>query len=108
MLNTSLTVEESSPNCHQKYWKLFSDMLIKYISTNTTNIVFVLWGGPALKKLSLIDETKHSVVISSHPSGLSCNKKLEQYSSFNNSNPFKAINDYLVLHLKEPIDWKLK
>lgn len=109
MLNAALTVQEKCPNGHEKKWSDITDGLIKYISDNTENIVFVLWGAPALKKLEakLIDDKKHKVIISSHPSPLSCRNKLRQYKSFEETDHFGEINKYLKEHDKEPIIWQL-
>lgn len=107
LLNTSLTVQESNPNCHEEYWKFITDELIKFISNQTENIVFVLWGAPALKKLSLIDQQKHKVIISSHPSGLSYTKPLGKYKSFSEVDHFGEINKYLTEHDKKSILWQI-
>lgn len=107
MLNTSLTVQESSPNSHESYWKDITDFLIKFISEKTENVVFVLWGGFAAKKVNLIDQTKHKVLISSHPSGFSYTNKLGIHESFAKSDHFKEINEYLVSHGKNSILWDI-
>ncbi len=107
MLNTALTVQEGCKLSHAKAWEKFTDLVIKYINDNCNNIVFVLWGSFALSKKELIDETKHHFVISSHPSGLSCNKKLGQYSEFNNLDQFGEINKILKKFRKTEIIWKL-
>lgn len=107
MLNTSLTVEHNNPKSHVKYWKPFTDNIIKYLSDNKKNLVFVLWGRPALEKIRLIDTTNHYTVISSHPSGLSCNKRLGDHPSFNEQDHFKLINKYLKRHRKRTIDWNV-
>lgn len=107
LMNASLTVKHNKKNSHAKYWKKFTDNTIKHISDNKTNIVFVLWGSFALSKLDLIDQTKHKVIISSHPSGLSCNSRLRQYDSFNNTDHFGEINKHLVDHNMTPINWTI-
>ena len=107
MLNTSLTVQHSYPNSHSKYWLPFTDKIIKYISNKLNNIVFVLWGNPALNKLNLIDQNKHKIIISSHPSGLSYNKKLKNYDSFENTDHFGEINKYLKEKNKKQIIWQV-
>lgn len=107
MLNTSLTVEHSCPNSHSNKWEEFTDEIIKYISTNCNHIVFVLWGSNALRKLYLIDKSKHKIIISSHPSGLSYNKNLRVYPAFCNFNHFGTINKYLTKHDKIPIVWQI-
>ena len=107
MLNTSLTVQEGCKLSHAKAWEKFTDLLIKYINENCSNIVFVLWGSYALSKKQLISESKHKFVISSHPSGLSCNKKLGQYPEFNNLDQFGKINKYLKKLNKREIIWTI-
>lgn len=105
LLNATLTVKHGCKNSHEKVWNLFTNELIKYISNNCDNIIFVLWGGFALKKLELIETDRHKVIISSHPSGLSCNKPLRNYKAFNNQDHFGLINKYLKKMNKETIIW---
>ena len=72
LLNTTLTVREHMANSHSKCgWAWFTDEVIKMISKNTQNCVFILWGGNARSKVKLIDESKHLILQSAHPSPLS-------------------------------------
>jgi uracil-DNA glycosylase len=105
MLNSALTVVDGHKNIHQNEWKWFTDNIIEYISEKKDKVVFVLWGGDAYKKINLIDLDKHQVIISSHPSGLSCYQAFKSYSSFNNQDHFGLINSYL--DNKDKIDWNL-
>jgi len=107
LLNTALTVQHGYPDSHKKHWTSFTNSLIKYISDKCENVIFVLWGGSSLSKLGLIDDKKHKILISSHPSGLSYDKPLRTYKSFKESNHFKEINDYLKEKGKTEILWKL-
>jgi uracil-DNA glycosylase len=107
MINTALTVELNDKNCHANKWKWFTDEIIKYISNKLDKVVFVLWGAPALTKKALIDETKHKVVISSHPSGLSFNTPLKQYPAFMKLDCFGEVNKHLQSFKKKQIIWKL-
>jgi len=107
MFNTALTVQEGCKLSHAKIWEAFSDLVIKYISDNCSNVVFVLWGAHALSKKVLIDESKHKFVISSHPSGLSCNKKLGNYPEFNKLDQFGQINKHLKECGKQEIVWHI-
>jgi uracil-DNA glycosylase len=102
-----LTVKHGCPNSHSYVWKKFTDNVIKYISRNTNNVVFVLWGAYALSKKYLIDDEKHKIIVSSHPSGLSYTNKLRNYSAFCDYDHFGIINKYLVEHNKESIVWQL-
>lgn len=107
MLNTSLTVQHGHAGSHCKFWRDITDQIISYISMKKENIVFILWGKPALNKLDLIDSTKHKAIISSHPSGLSFTHKLGKYPSFAENDHFGQINDFLEKKKIPKIDWKL-
>lgn len=106
LINSSLTVFEKQAGSHMKIWEWFTDEIIKYLSDKFENIIFVLWGAFAVGKLKYIDENKHNIIISSHPSGLSCNKALKQYPSFNNNDHFGQINEYLIKNGKSPLKYK--
>jgi len=107
LLNTALTVQKGAPNSHAKKWEFFTDFIIKKLSKDYKNIVFVLWGGNALKKKDMIDSKKHRVFISSHPSGLSVNKPLRDYPSFESFDHFGEINNYLKSKKQSEILWNL-
>lgn len=102
LLNTSLTVREHLANSHSKCgWAWFTDSVIKLVSENTENVVFILWGGNARSKTPLIDQSKHLILQSAHPSPLSA------FNGFFGSKPFSKTNAYLKAHNKQPIDWDL-
>ncbi len=87
LLNTVLTVRAHAPASHQKQgWEAFTDAVIRAVSALPRPVVFVLWGAPAQKKLPLIDSSRHTVLLSAHPSPLSA------YRGFFGSRPFSAIN----------------
>src|SRR5262245_20929294 len=63
LLNAVLTVRAHTPNSHKnKGWEKFTDTIIQAVNAKDSPVVFVLWGGYAQKKLSLIDEGRHTVV----------------------------------------------
>ena len=100
MLNATLTVQSHMAGSHQnKGWERFTDAVIKILSEQKENLVFILWGGYAQKKGSVIDESKHLVIKSAHPSPLSA------YNGFFGSKPFSQTNAYLIFNDKEPINW---
>ena len=100
MLNATLTVRAHQPNSHKDLgWDKFTDFIIQQVSEKKENVVFVLWGAFAQKKLNLIDEKKHFVIQSAHPSPFSV------YRGFFGSRPFSKINDFLVSKGKSPIRW---
>ncbi len=100
LLNTILTVEESKPKSHHNLgWEVFTDNIIKYISDNCKNIVFILWGSPAISKTKLIDKKKHHILTSSHPSPLS------SYRGFFGCKHFSKTNEILKKEGKKEINW---
>ncbi len=103
LLNSVFTVERGNANAHQgKGWEHFTNAIIQSINENAENIVFILWGAYAQKKSALIDENKHRILKSAHPSPLSA------YRGFWGSKPFSKTNDYLASQGKTPINWTIK
>jgi len=102
LLNSVLTVESGKPNSHQnKGWEVFTDKIISIINELDRPVVFVLWGSYAQKKGVMIDETRHRVIRSPHPSPLSA------YRGFFGSKPFSQINTFLQHNGDTPIDWRV-
>ncbi|MBS1920683.1 MAG: uracil-DNA glycosylase [Bacteroidetes bacterium] len=102
LLNASLTVRAGEPMSHSKIgWAEFTDCVIRKISEQKENVVFILWGKFAQEKRTLIDESKHLVLKSAHPSPLSAN------SGFFGCRHFSKANEYLMKNKLDPIDWKL-
>ena len=95
LLNSSLTVIQGKPGSQIKMWTQFTDYIIEQLNKSDNPIIFVAWGAFAHNKLKNIDLNKHSIIVSSHPSPLSCLKKYKQYPEFVNSKPFSKINNIL-------------
>ena len=101
LLNSVLTVQAGIPTSHGNIgWQEFTDAVIKYLSANRSGIVFLLWGRYAADKASLIDSTKHHVLIAAHPSPLA-------RGAFFGCKHFSKTNSILAAEGKEPIDWQL-
>jgi uracil-DNA glycosylase len=101
LLNATLTVRAHEAGSHQgKGWEIFTDAIIKIISENKNNVVFLLWGNYAKKKRKLIDTQKHTILESGHPSPLSANRGLW----FGNKN-FSKTNFLLEQAFEEPVTW---
>lgn len=100
LLNATLTVQASSPGSHQKKgWETFTDAVIKKISDEKQNVVFLLWGAYAQKKGEIIDRTKHLVLMSAHPSPFSA------HSGFFGCKHFSKANAYLKSKGLKEIEW---
>lgn len=101
LLNAMLTVEKNKPRSHQKIgWQNFTDAVIRTLSSERSNLVFMLWGGFAKKKNILIDGSKHLILEAAHPSPLAG-------GAFFGSKHFSQANAYLEAHGQTPIDWKI-
>ncbi|MFJ8442960.1 uracil-DNA glycosylase [Kitasatospora griseola] len=101
LLNAVLTVQAHQANSHKnKGWEKFTDAVIRAVSAREEPCVFVLWGGYAKKKLSLIDTEKHVVVQSGHPSPLS-------QKTFFGTKPFSQINAALEGFGQKAVDWNI-
>ena len=95
MLNASLTVIQGKPNSQATLWFDFTNFIIEELNKNEEPIIFVAWGAFAHNKLKNIDTSKHSLIVSSHPSPLSVYKKYKTFPAFQNSKPFSQINEIL-------------
>ena len=102
LLNATLTVEQANAGSHQgQGWELFTDKVIEVLSDQREHVVFLLWGSYAQKKGRVIDQNKHLVLRSAHPSPLSA------YRGFIGNGHFSATNEYLKKHGQSPIDWQV-
>jgi len=102
LLNTALTVREgaSKAGSHLSFgWRAVTDGIIAAVSDTRPGVVFLLWGGPAQAKRQLIDEQKHLVIASAHPSPLSARR------GFFGSRPFSRANGWLAEQGQKPIAW---
>ncbi|MEE1236574.1 MAG: uracil-DNA glycosylase [Turicibacter sp.] len=102
LLNTTLTVKESQPMSHTGMgWERFTDVVLSEINKKSTPVVFILWGKHAQSKKKLIDQSKHFVIESAHPSPLSARR------GFFGSHPFSKTNTFLISKGLTPINWSL-
>lgn len=102
LLNSVLTVEEARAASHQgKGWERFTDAVIRAVNDECDGVVFILWGSYAQKKAAFVDQQRHLVLRSAHPSPLSA------HNGFLGSRPFSKANAYLQSIGKDPVDWRL-
>ena len=102
LLNAVLTVEQGKAAAHQgKGWETFTDAAITTLNRQREGLVFLLWGSYAQKKGAFIDQNKHLVLTSAHPSPLSA------YRGFLGNNHFSKTNAYLKNRGQKEIDWTL-
>lgn len=103
MLNAVLTVRAHEAGSHSKFgWQNFTDRIIEVLNDRKEPVIFLLWGNYARSKKKLIDETKHHIIESAHPSPLSARR------GFFGSKPFSRINEILNDNGYESIDWQIE
>lgn len=102
LLNSVLTVEHKRAASHREQgWEQFTDRIVAELNEKREHLVFVLWGSYAQKKGEFIDQQRHMVIKSAHPSPLSAHR------GFFGSRPFSRANRYLVAHGMDPVNWRL-
>ena len=101
LLNSILTVEGGFAASHRgKGWEMFTDAVISYLSAHREGIVFLLWGNYAKAKASLIDTSRHHVLLAAHPSPLAG-------GAFFGCRHFSRANEILLAEGKTPINWQI-
>lgn len=104
LMNASFTVIQGQPSSQMSIWKKFTDYII-YELNKKNGIIFVAWGAFAYNKFKLIDTSKHTLIVSSHPSPLSYFKPFKQFPMFKGSKPFSKINNILAENNQSIINW---
>ncbi len=100
LLNTSLTVRNSDAGSHRgRGWEKLIDLILKKLNEQNRCICFVLWGKAAANHENYIDETRHVIFKSAHPSPLSA------YRGFFGSKPFSNVNNALRELGHDEINW---
>lgn len=103
LLNTVLTVEQHKANSHSgKGWEILTDKIIASLNNKDVPVVFILWGRNARNKKNLINNPKHLIIESAHPSPLSA------YNGFFGSKPFSKTNSFLKKNNLKEIDWQIE
>ena len=101
LLNSSLTVRESSPGCHKEIWYGFLKKIVRAVLDANPNCVFVAWGKSAQKVAKKFIGERATILEGVHPSGLSAHR------GFFGCNHFVEINNLLIASKQDPIDWTL-
>ncbi|CAM8626503.1 MULTISPECIES: uracil-DNA glycosylase [Sphingobium] len=102
LLNSVLTVEMGRAASHQgKGWELFTDAVVRIVAQKEEPVVFLLWGAYAQRKAGFVDQSRHLVIKSAHPSPLSA------HNGFLGSRPFSRANAFLEAKGRGAIDWAL-
>lgn len=100
LLNSTLTVRAHQAASHAgQGWETFTDAVVRLLSDERENLVFLLWGSYAQHKGAIVDSQRHLVLTSAHPSPLSA------YRGFFGNHHFSLCNDYLIQHNITPINW---
>jgi len=102
LLNAVLTVRAGQAGSHRNMgWETFTSHMIQVLNQRKEPVIFILWGKDAQNKRSLITNSQHPIIESSHPSPLSAHR------GFFGSRPFSRANALLISRGIEPIDWQI-
>lgn len=102
LLNNVLTVRDGQAGSHHgKGWEIFTTAIIELLNRRKEPIVFILWGAPAQKKGAVVDQTRHEVITSAHPSPLAARR------GFFGSRPFSRADHFLEKNSQTPIKWEV-
>jgi len=104
LLNTTLTVRNRDPNSHAGAWRPFTSAIIQAVAAKPDRVAFLVWGAAAIDEACLIDETRHNVIKSSHPSSMSFKRPCGNAPAFIGSRPFSRAK----IGLASPIDWSFR
>ena len=100
LLNAMLTVRAGQAGSHQnRGWEQFTDAVIHKINAEKEHVVFILWGNYAIEKARFIDQDKHLILRSVHPSPMAASR------GFFGNRHFSKTNLFLQQHGMEPIRW---
>ena len=103
LLNTILTVEEGEPLSYKnKGWEKFTLKVLKTLNDDKTPKVFILWGKEAINLKKILNNPRHLILESAHPSPLS------SYRGFFGSKPFSKTNEFLIKNNRTPINFEIK
>ena len=102
LLNATLTVREGQAGSHQNHgWEIFTDAAVRQLSMRRSGLIFLLWGNFAIAKKALIDNSRHFVLTTVHPSPLSAHR------GFFGCRHFSQVNNILRQQGVDEIDWRL-
>lgn len=102
LLNVHLTVFKDKPLSHSiDVYEKFTKSILKVLNDLEQPIAFILWGKKAQKFEKTLQNPRHLVIKSNHPSPLSANR-----GGFFNTKPFSKTNIFLIKNKQSSIDWQ--
>jgi len=109
LLNAGLTVEKGVPNAHKHLkWAVLTNQIIELVSSLNPKVVFMLWGSDAIRKKELVDQSRHLVIRTTHPSPMSAYRlDLKTQKNFFDSKCFQEAEKWMVDSGVQPVDWTL-
>ena len=102
LLNAVLTVRAGQPTSHSKKgWEQYTDAMLKIVNEQDRPIVYMLWGNFAKSKAEFLNNPKHLILKTTHPSPFSA-----AYGFFGCGH-FAKCNEFLKKNGMTPIDWQI-
>nr|WP_321443749.1 uracil-DNA glycosylase [uncultured Cohaesibacter sp.] len=106
MLNSCLTLRQGEPASHaKKGWEAFTAAVLDVVNAKADPVVFLAWGKHSHKLAERIDDTRHRIVRTSHPSPLGARKAGANFNAFLGSRCFSRANEILTSQGREKVDW---
>ena len=110
LLNTALSCKLGEAGSHANIgWSSLVNQLISALTMQKPHLVWMLWGGHAQSKLSLIEQGQDQLILcSSHPSGLGVFKTDRPFlkpDGQESCGHFTKANQWLAEHHQSPITW---
>jgi uracil-DNA glycosylase len=105
MLSAALTTQLSVSNAHSSIWTIYTDAILREISSTVPQVIFILLGGFAQKKKSLIDSRRHIIMEYGHPSPLNSSNRTDNPKHFKYCNAFSRVNDLMISRGSPPVNW---
>lgn len=102
LLNSRLTIGQNNGSIR---WGIFTNEVIRKISERNNPIVFMLWGETAINKSGYINNRRHLILRSSHPSPQSAFRSTQGEMSFADCQHFSQANQFLEEKNERAVDW---
>ena len=103
MINSALTTVTGTAGKHTKIWKPWTNWLIKYLSDNYDELVFLLWGAKAQAVGQVVDIEKHNVLEWLHPSPMS--QGVPEHLQFKSCWHFEMTSEWYQDKFGKKLDW---
>lgn len=109
LLNSCLTTRAGVAGAHSKKgWETLTGRVVSHLNEQERPVVYLAWGRWAHKVCAVVNNPKHLVIKTSHPSPRGATKNGDDFTAFLGSECFIVANQFLASHGLPEIDWTSK